>query len=554
VDEIDPPLAVEVPFDTSKLDDVDAQSLSIHRWEPDGVPTGDIGQLWEKNPAAWADTRHGSAPLRRPRGLAQADPLAAPGGRWRPLPTRVDLERGMAVAATDRPGRLALLGRPLRDLVAPTTRIVLEGPQGAQGAFFETVTVTLSAEDPSGIARMRYRLGFEDDWQEYDGPFVLRHADIPADAPEGLDERFLRGAGRRLVVASAIDGAGNIEEPPASRPVVIDRRADPVYTPPPATATTVLTGTAQAVVTGTLAASASAEGAERDSAGAETPPAGTSTGDADQGATTSVTAPGSPAATEDGVSTLPGRATQVAARSGDSSAASRLAPGAATAAARGAIGLPTLVVAGPVSPTPPPPPTRMPRADATATADVEARERAVRQTATARARRAATATAVGAPRRSTSMVPDPVEPPPPPGGVRVMVPTATPTPPALLAPVLTAPADGAGPACGVPVTLDWDGVAALRGRGSHRWELERLVVSEDGVPRWQALDGGETVGALTSTTLLSPPCGARLRWRVRGKDSSGRLGEWSAWRLLSPLDAPPPAAPTQDATGGYPYP
>jgi hypothetical protein len=135
-----------------------------------------------------------------------------------------------------------------------------------------------------------------------------------------------------------------------------------------------------------------------------------------------------------------------------------------------------------------------------------------------------------------------------------MVPTATPTPPALLAPVLTAPADGAGPACGAPVTLDWDGVAALRGRGSHRWSLERLVVGEDGVPRWQGLDDGETVGALTSTTLLSPPCGARLRWRVRGVDSSGRLGEWSSWRLLSPLDAPPPAAPTQDATGGYPYP
>ena len=528
---LEPPLAVEIPFDTAQLEDVDPESLAIHRWQP-------------VDSSGWR-----GVPAGRPRGLAQEESLAAPGGRWVPLPTRVDRARGLAVAATDRPGRLALLGRPTRDLVAPTTRITLEGARGAGGRFYDEVTVSLSAEDPSGIEALRYRLGFDEDWREYEGPFTLRHADLPDAVPAGVDARFMRGAGRQLVVASAIDGAGNVEEPPASLSVVIDRRADPEYTPAPPTATVVLTGTARAAATGTAEGVASGTAGATEEASPEPEPGG-ALGD---GEGTPASGEGSGDGSGAGVTTPeadPARtATEppVGARSGDASRAGRLAPGVATAAARAAPRMPTLPVEGPVSPTPTSTATPRPPAVGTTTAEGPPRQRAARRTATADRRPVATTTA--APRRGTSTQPVPLDPPGP-GATTPRVPTLVPTPLPLPAPVLRAPSDQAEPDCGVPLTLDWDGVAA----GGHRWELQRSVVGDDRLPSWQPLDGGETVGALSSTTLASPPCGRRLRWRVRGVGPGGRLGKWSSWRTFRPRAVATPVPPTVEPGGGYPYP
>ncbi len=571
VPRIDPPVAVEMPFDPARLDELEPESVAVHRWEPGAEPEG-----------------------RRPGGLAQAEDGLAPGGRWRRLPTRIDAARGLAVAATDRPARLALLGRPVRDVVAPTTRIVLDGPRGAagEGGFYKAVTVTLTADDPSGITQMRYRLSFDAPWRRYDGPFVLRHAGIPQDVPEGVDARFLRGEARRLIIASAVDGAGNIEDPPAQEAVVIDRREDPVYTPPPATQTAEALGSS-----GESDGDGSSEGDSGggDPSGADLGDAGSEDGalgagnearDASSGAAgaagsnaTSAGTPGQPLARSGGGTPLPegGPSSPAAAatptgvdgaRTGDRSAASGLAPGlapgVATAGARSGRGLPTLPVVGPgrAGATPrapgditPPPTARIPRADVTATAAIRAATSEARASATARARRGATATAVGARRRSTAMIPDPIEPP----GPGRAVPTATPTPPALAAPVLSAPADHAEPRCGEPVVLDWEAVPSLRGRGAHGWQLERLTVGDDGVPRWQPLDAGQTVGGLSLTTLSAPPCARRLRWRVRGIDLAGRPGAWSNWRRLTlkPVPTVPPqevVAPTQIPGSGYPYP
>jgi murein DD-endopeptidase MepM/ murein hydrolase activator NlpD len=141
---------------------------------------------------------------------------------WRPLPTFIDEDNGLAIAATDRPGQCALMGRPLRDVVPPTSSIQVEGPQGVDGAWYDQVTVSVSSEDPAGVATIEYSLDAGTTWQPYTGPFVLQaNGDLP-ELPEELVESFGGAPGRFLVLVSATDNAGNVEEPPAARAIVID--------------------------------------------------------------------------------------------------------------------------------------------------------------------------------------------------------------------------------------------------------------------------------------------------------------------------------------------
>jgi murein DD-endopeptidase MepM/ murein hydrolase activator NlpD len=179
VGSFDPPLTIRIPFTPEDLAAVDPDSLFIHLL-PSGEPD------------------------------------------WIPLPTQLDLANGVATALTDRPGKCALLGEPLADLSAPTTIIEFSGAAGPAGAWYEEVTVTLSASDPSGITLIEYSLDAGTTWIQYSGPFQVQPAGIP-EPIEVMDEEFFAGGpGRFLVLASATDGVGNVEDPPALRSLVID--------------------------------------------------------------------------------------------------------------------------------------------------------------------------------------------------------------------------------------------------------------------------------------------------------------------------------------------
>jgi len=173
------PLNVEIPLASADLENVDPDTLAIY----------------------WRDLGSDS---------------------WRPLPTFIDETNELAIAATDRPGQCALLGRPLRDVVPPTSGIQVEGPRGVDGAWYEQVTVTVNSDDPSGVAKIEYSLDAGTSWQLYTGPFVLQANGPLPELPDELVESFGGTNGRFLVLASATDNEGNVEDPPASRAIVID--------------------------------------------------------------------------------------------------------------------------------------------------------------------------------------------------------------------------------------------------------------------------------------------------------------------------------------------
>ncbi len=209
----DPPVAVQLPWNPAGAGDLDPATLAIH-WQEAGST------------------------------------------EWRPLPTQFDAERGMAAAFTDRPGRCALLGRPTRDLVPPKTIIQLTGITAPDGGFYDQVVVTLNSTDPSGIAMIEYSLDGGSTWQVYTGPFTLQPSGLP-EQPEGepAGDAFGGGPGRYLVLASATDGAGNVEDPPAASGIIIDPSKGPTPSP---TATYPLPPTFTPTATPTLTPSPSA--------------------------------------------------------------------------------------------------------------------------------------------------------------------------------------------------------------------------------------------------------------------------------------------------------
>lgn len=148
---------------------------------------------------------------------------------WIPVPFRLDRGRGLLLVEIARTGTYALLGEPAQDVYQPRTEILVDGPTSESGAFYDQVTVTLRSEDPSGIERIDYSLDNGSTWQEYTGPFELNRSGIPEDlhGDKEPSEVFGGGPGRHLVLASAVDGSGNIEDPPAFRLITIDPREGP---------------------------------------------------------------------------------------------------------------------------------------------------------------------------------------------------------------------------------------------------------------------------------------------------------------------------------------
>jgi len=206
-----PPIAISLPVDPSQVSAVEASTLAIYLL-PDGATD------------------------------------------WIALPTQIDVSRQRAVAYTDRAGRCALLGQPLGDLTAPRTIISVAGDVAPDGSLFDAVTVSLDSDDPSGIAAIDYSLDAGTTWQVYSGPFVVDPNGLPGpltDPNASLSGEGLGSEpGRFLVLASAVDGSGNVEDPPAVFRFSIDPSKGPADTLT-ATPTSTSTGTATPTPSGT---------------------------------------------------------------------------------------------------------------------------------------------------------------------------------------------------------------------------------------------------------------------------------------------------------------
>ena len=155
--------------------------------------------------------------------------------QYQPLPTELDMARRVAIAYTMQGGHCALLGRPIRDLVAPTTKIEVTG-NSFNGAFYDEVTVNLSSDDPN-LDRIEYSLDGGTTWQRYKGSFVLKANGVPTPISGEIEEALPLGPGRFVVLASGTDKEGNYENPPRSRLIVIDPSQNPVGSAEPDTPT-----------------------------------------------------------------------------------------------------------------------------------------------------------------------------------------------------------------------------------------------------------------------------------------------------------------------------
>lgn len=186
VSEFDDFLRVVLPFDLKWLTFFDQQSFSIY-WQPFGSEV------------------------------------------WTILDTRIDLVNGVAYALTNKSGRFAVFGTPTADLVPPTTAIHVGGAAAEDGSLYSAITVTLTSIDLSGIEEMVYSLDSGTTWEKYTGPFTVEPSGIPN--PVTMNEQFFGGLpGTFLVLASSIDGAGNVEDPPAYYTFAIDPTKDPEST------------------------------------------------------------------------------------------------------------------------------------------------------------------------------------------------------------------------------------------------------------------------------------------------------------------------------------
>lgn len=176
---------------------------------------------------------------------------------WYPLATQFDPEKGIAAAETNRPGHCALMGRSTQDIVNPETIIEISGEQGLDGVWYDEVMVSAESSDASGIAKLEYSLDAGTTWLPYTGPIQLQANGIPEPLPDELEEDFGSGPGRFLVLFSATDNAGNVEDPPAFIRVVIDPskappeaavQATPSVSPSPTTCVPMVTAVLDANV------------------------------------------------------------------------------------------------------------------------------------------------------------------------------------------------------------------------------------------------------------------------------------------------------------------
>ena len=148
---------------------------------------------------------------------------------WQPLQTRFNSATQLAYALTNRPGRFAIFGKPKFDMISPKTQILVSGPKAADGTLDDVVTVTLKSSDPSGIAEQLYSLDDGTTWKKYTGPFQVSPNGIPSPLPVVMDSDFHGGMpGTLLVLASATDSAGNVEDPPTYLEFSIDPSKNPL--------------------------------------------------------------------------------------------------------------------------------------------------------------------------------------------------------------------------------------------------------------------------------------------------------------------------------------
>ena len=184
VSEFSPLIEITIPFSEDDLEGIDPQTLAIY-WKRAGTTS------------------------------------------WQPLPTTLDFNKGLAAAYTDRPGQCALMGAPTRDVIQPRTIINAVGMTAPTGQFYDRVTVSLQSTDNEEVDRIEYSLDGGTTWLRYTGPFELDPGDaIPS--PMVMDEEFFGGLpGTYLVLASATDRAGNVEDPPAYLQIGIDPSLKP---------------------------------------------------------------------------------------------------------------------------------------------------------------------------------------------------------------------------------------------------------------------------------------------------------------------------------------
>ena len=122
-------------------------------------------------------------------------------------------------ASLNIPGKYTVTGKPVEDIIPPTTRIELSGPQ-QDGTYTGAITVELIGQDEGeGVREIRYSIDCGQTWEIYgDRSFSLPRSSLVScgtsseshDGDEwGLEENDY------LILAAANDWAGNWEQPPS---------------------------------------------------------------------------------------------------------------------------------------------------------------------------------------------------------------------------------------------------------------------------------------------------------------------------------------------------
>lgn len=169
---------------------------------------------------------------------------------WTPLATTLDFENRVAIAETLYPGKCSLMGEPVVDVLPPQTEIQISGVQAPDGSYYDEVQVTLISADANGVTEISYSLDNGSTWQVYTAPFTLQPGEVPQ--PMVMDEEFFGGLpGTFVILASAVDSQGNVEDPPAMAYFSIDPSKNPDKPTSTFTATATMTPTATATVTPT---------------------------------------------------------------------------------------------------------------------------------------------------------------------------------------------------------------------------------------------------------------------------------------------------------------
>lgn len=118
-------------------------------------------------------------------------------------------------------GKYVVTGEPKEDIIPPTTMIRLTGPQ-QEGAFVGTISVELvgTDESPEGTREIQYSLDCGQNWETYgDLAFTIVRDDLVAcgRAEDSQENEWGLEEDTYMIVAAAVDWAGNWEQPPSQR-------------------------------------------------------------------------------------------------------------------------------------------------------------------------------------------------------------------------------------------------------------------------------------------------------------------------------------------------